>query len=77
MELRRKEHAIRQVSKQMSYMESEKNALVDRLNDAEKSMTAAARLVEWNLLPMSRNFARHQFYSFQNEKVTTFCCTRK
>jgi len=43
MELRRKEHAIRQVSKQMSYMESEKNALVDRLSDAEKTMTAAAR----------------------------------
>lgn len=43
MELRRKEHAVRQVSKQMSYMENEKNALVDRLNDAEKTMTAAAR----------------------------------
>lgn len=43
MELRRKEHAIRQVSKQMSYMESEKNALADRLSDAEKTMTAAAR----------------------------------
>ena len=46
MELRRKEHVIRQVSKQMSYMESEKNALVDRLGDAERAMTAAARLVE-------------------------------
>ena len=45
MELRRKEHAVRQVSKQMSYMENEKNALVDRLNDAEKTMTAAARYV--------------------------------
>lgn len=45
MELRRKEHAIRQVSKQMSYMESEKNALADRLSDAEKTMTAAARWV--------------------------------
>ena len=44
MELRRKEHAIRQVSKQMSYMESEKNTLMDRLSDAEKTMTAAARL---------------------------------
>lgn len=43
MELRRKEHAIRQVSKQMSYMESEKNSLVDRLGDAEKTLTAAAR----------------------------------
>ncbi|KAJ7371526.1 hypothetical protein OS493_024866 [Desmophyllum pertusum] len=43
MELRRKEHAVRQVSKQMSYMENEKNALVERLNDAEKTMTAAAR----------------------------------
>ncbi|XP_020628839.1 coiled-coil domain-containing protein 171-like isoform X2 [Orbicella faveolata] len=43
MELRRKEHAVRQVSKQMTYMENEKNALVDRLNDAEKTMTAAAR----------------------------------
>lgn len=43
MELRRKEHAVRQVSKQMTYMENEKNALIDRLNDAEKTMTAAAR----------------------------------
>lgn len=47
MELRRKEHAIRQVSKQMSYMESEKNSLVNRLSDAEKTMTAAARLVKF------------------------------
>lgn len=43
MELRRKEHAVRQVSKQMTHMENEKNALIDRLNDAEKTMTAAAR----------------------------------
>ena len=47
MELRRKEHAIRQVSKQMSYMESEKNTLMDRLSDAEKTMTAAARLLNF------------------------------
>lgn len=45
MELRRKEHAIRQVSKQMSYMESEKNALVDRLGDAERAMTADRKSV--------------------------------
>ena len=45
MEMRRKEHALRQASKQMSYIESEKNALIERVNDAEKTMTAAARLV--------------------------------
>lgn len=54
MELRRKEHAVRQVSKQMSYMENEKNALVDRLNDAEKTMTAAARLVGLVMVNVSR-----------------------
>ena len=59
MELRRKEHAIRQVSKQMSYMESEKNALVDRLGDAERTLTAAARLVE-----LRRQRAKVGFHSF-------------
>lgn len=60
MELRRKEHAIRQVSKQMSYMESEKNTLMGRLSDAEKTMTAAARLLNFcyvSLRNLSQNFS--------------------
>ena len=64
MELRRKEHAIRQVSKQMSYMESEKNALVDRLGDSERAMTAAARWVE---LPAAAKGKR--WFSFCHEIV--------
>ena len=45
METRRKEQTVRQVAKDTHLVESEKRLLQEKLNDAEKTMTGAARFV--------------------------------
>lgn len=76
MELRRKEHAIRQVSKQMSYMESEKNTLMDRLSDAEKTMTAAARLLTFCYVSLRNLRWNFRFYlGFSTRECAVKCYT--
>ncbi|KAK3744102.1 hypothetical protein QZH41_016791, partial [Actinostola sp. cb2023] len=43
MDVRRQEHAVRQMNKQIAYLESEKNSQTERVVNAEKTLTAAAR----------------------------------
>lgn len=45
MELRRKEQNVRQVTKDSHLTKNEKKLLQEKLNDAEKAMTGAARHV--------------------------------
>ena len=45
MEIRRKEQSVRMVTKDTQLVESEKRLLQEKLYDAEKAMTAAARFV--------------------------------
>ncbi|EDO26662.1 predicted protein [Nematostella vectensis] len=43
MELRRQEHALRQMTKQMNQLEADKRSLMDRVSCADKTMTSTAR----------------------------------
>ncbi|XP_048583728.1 coiled-coil domain-containing protein 171 isoform X2 [Nematostella vectensis] len=43
MELRRQEHALRQMTKQMNQLEADKRSLMDRVSSADKTMTSTAR----------------------------------
>ena len=45
MDLRRQDHAVRQLNKQMSHLENDKRALHERLTDAEKALHATAKWV--------------------------------
>lgn len=43
MDVRRQEHAVRQMNKQIAILESEKKSHTERIVNAEKTLTAAAR----------------------------------
>ena len=45
MEIKRKEQNVRMVTKDTQLVENEKRLIQEKLNDAEKAMTGAARFV--------------------------------
>ena len=71
METRRKEQTVRQVAKDTHLVESEKRLLQEKLNDAEKTMTGAARFVRQT--KFLKNSKQQTFFSKQAADLMFSC----